>query len=451
MGSTLSNDGNNRKKVYLETLGCQANQLESIHVTRLLREGGYGSTERWEDADVILFNTCSVRQHAEEKIFSRLGQLTAWKDEREGRVLGVLGCMAVEHKERLLDRVPHLDVVLGPDRYPQVVETLRRASGERARSALADFDPAVFPESDPGHLVTPHRAFVEIMKGCDKFCSYCVVPFTRGREGSRDPDAIVEEVARLVGSGVREITLLGQNVNSYGVGLRREGEVPSFPSLLRRVAAVEGLERLRCMTPHPLDLSDDLAAAFGDTPNLCPYLHLPVQSGADAVLKRMNRRYTAGHYLGRVARLRQERPDIALSSDFIVGFPGETDEDFEATLRLMDEVRYDFYYSFKYSARPGTLAARMTDAVPEMVKEERLARLNEKANRHAAERAAARVGLVEEVLVDGEAERTPGCLYGKSRQNRVVVFDAEGHRPGETVRVLVKEHRVANLLGKVTR
>jgi tRNA-2-methylthio-N6-dimethylallyladenosine synthase len=313
---------------------------------------------------------------------------------------------------------------------------------------LADFDPVYFPENDPGHLASPHRAFVEIVKGCDKFCTFCIVPFTRGREVSRDPESVVAEVERLVSVGVKEVTLLGQNVNSYGLGLKRTGLAPTFPQLLRRVAKVEGLQRLRFMTPHPLDLSDDLAQAFADTPNLSPYVHLPVQCGSDKVLKRMNRKYTADHFLGRVKVLKDACPGLAISTDLIVGFPGETDEDFQDTLRLMETVKFDFYYSFKYSPRAGTPGARMLDQVPEEVKEERLAALNEAANRHAQERARARVGMVEEVLVDGEAERTPGSLYGKSAQNRVVVFPKEGHRPGEMVRVKIEECRVANLLGK---
>jgi tRNA-2-methylthio-N6-dimethylallyladenosine synthase len=436
-------------KVYLETFGCQANQLESIHLSRLLREGAFDLTESVADADVILFNTCSVRQHAEEKVFSRLGRLASWKQGKTGRVLGILGCMAVEHKAHLLDRIPHLDVVLGPDQYPKVADVLRRAAASVGPSVLADFDPVYFPENDPKAMGLDHRAFVEIVKGCDKFCTFCIVPFTRGREVSRDPEAVVEEVRQLVDSGVQEITLLGQNVNSYGLGLKRTGLSPTFPQLLRRVAAVEGLRRLRFMTPHPLDLSDDLAAAFADTPNLCPYIHLPLQSGSDRVLKRMNRKYTAAHYLDRVRVLRQARPDLAFSTDLIVGFPGETDADFNETLCLMEEVRYDFYFSFKYSPRVGTPGARMIDPVPEEAKEERLALLNEKANRLAAERARTRIGMVEEVLVDGEAERTPGSLYGKSAHGRVVVFPAEGRHRGDFVMVEIQEIRVANLLGKV--
>jgi tRNA-2-methylthio-N6-dimethylallyladenosine synthase len=433
------------RKVFLETFGCQSNALESLHLAHMLRQAGFLVTDRLEDADVALFNTCSVRQHAEDKVFSRLGQLTDWKREREGRLLGVLGCMAVIHKETLLERVSHLDLVLGPDQYPKAAEILRRVAQKRIPEVSADFDPTVFPLGHPASAAAPHRAFVEIMKGCDKFCTFCVVPFTRGREVSRDKNALLEEVRRLADSGVREVTLLGQNVNSYGKDADPGGG--GFPGLLWAVAAVPGLERVRFMTSHPLDLSDDLAAVFSDTPKVCEYIHLPVQCGSDRILKRMNRKHDVPHYLGRVRTLRAARPGMSFSTDLIVGFPGETEEDFGGTLKLMEEVRYDFTFSFKYSARKGTPAARMLDKVPEEVKEERLSRLNEKANAHMAERAAARVGLVEEVMVDGPADRTPGSLYGKSRQGRVVVFPGDKPKPGDLVNVRITSQRVANLFG----
>ena len=465
------------KKVFLETFGCQSNTLESLHLVHLLRQGDFVMAEGAEDADVVLFNTCSVRQNAEHKVFSRLGQLAEWKSDRPGRVLGVLGCMATSYKEELLDRAPHLDLVLGPDQYPKAADLLRKASDRsNAPTVMADFDPAYFPESMPDLLPSPHRAFVEILKGCDKFCTFCIVPFTRGREVSRDPESILEEVGRLVASGVREVTLLGQNVNSYGLGLRSRGGTPTFAALVRRVAAVPGLARLRFMTPHPLDLSDELVGVVGDTPHVCPCVHLPVQCGSDRLLKLMNRKYTVEHYLGRVRALQAARPDLALTSDLIVGFPGERDDDFEGTLRLMDEVRYDSVYSFKYSPRQGTPASRMLDQVPEEVKEGRLARLNGKANAHAAERAWARVGKVEDVMVEGTADRTLGALFGKTEHNRGVIFPGEwagppvggpiagdetpeaadprlklrAFKPGDLVKVRITGRRVANLFGDLS-
>jgi tRNA-2-methylthio-N6-dimethylallyladenosine synthase len=312
---------------------------------------------------------------------------------------------------------------------------------------LADFDPAFFHYSDPRALPEPHRTFVEIMKGCDKFCTFCVVPFTRGREVSRGAREVLEEVRRLADSGVREVTFLGQNVNSYRDDAGTVGA--GFPGLLRQAAAVSGIARVRFMTSHPLDLSDDLAAVFADTPKVCEYIHLPVQCGSNRILKRMNRKHDVGHYLGRVRVLKAARPDLAISTDLIVGFPGESEGDFKETLGLLDEVRYDFTFSFKYSPRQGTPASRMLDQVSEEMKEERLGRLNEKANAHMAERAAERVGLVEEVMVEGPADRTPGAYYGKSRQNRVVVFPGGRQKPGDLVDVKVAARRVANLFGDI--
>jgi tRNA-2-methylthio-N6-dimethylallyladenosine synthase len=313
----------------------------------------------------------------------------------------------------------------------------------------ADFDPSYFPLNEVERLPSPHRAFVEIMKGCDKFCTFCVVPFTRGREVSRSAQSILEEMRSLTAGGVQEITLLGQNVNSYGLDGRSGPEAVDFPNLLRRAAAVEGLARLWFMTSHPIDLSDDLAAVFTETDKLGEYFHLPVQCGSDRILKRMNRKYTAAHYLDRVRTLKGARPEMCLSTDLIVGFPGETDGDFEDTLRLLDEVRFDLVYSFKYSVRQDTPAARMLDQVPEDVKDARLARLNEKTNAHAAEQALTRVGRVEDVMVEGPADRTPGAFYGKTNQNRVAVFPGDDLKAGDRVKVKVTGRRVANLFGDV--
>ncbi len=436
------------KKVYLETLGCQSNVVESDHVTSLLIKEGYSITGVSADADVILFNTCSIRQHAEDKIFSRLGELTDWKNEKQGRVLGVLGCMATSHKEKIIDRAPQVDLVLGPDQYPKAAGAISRASQGAGPQVLADFDPVYFPENDPDRLSSPHKAFVEIMKGCDKFCTFCVVPFTRGREVSRAPEEILAEVTRLAKAGVKEVMLLGQNVNSYGLAFRGHGPM-TFPDLLRQAGKIEGIERIRFMTSHPLDLSDDLVRAMAETPAVCEMIHLPVQCGSDAVLKRMNRKYSTAHYLERVEALRKAIPNLAFTTDLIVGFPGETEEDFQGTLRLLDQVRYDLVYSFKYSPRLGTPAARMLNQVPEEVKDERLVRLNEKAWKHAAERHAARIGQVEEVLVEGEADKTPDAFYGKTRQNRTVVFPAKGFSAGDKVKVLVEKSKIASLYGQL--
>jgi tRNA-2-methylthio-N6-dimethylallyladenosine synthase len=417
------------------------------------------------EADVILFNTCSIREHAEHKVFSRLGRLAGWKREKEGRVLGVLGCMATSYKERILERAPQVDMVVGPDQYLKVPQTIREAAGRSLPQVLADFDPHYFPQNDPTRLSSPHKAFIEVMKGCDKFCTFCVVPFTRGREVSRPMEDILKEVRELAQAGVKEVMLLGQNVNSYGLGLKSRGKSITFPELLRQVGSAEGIQRVRFMTSHPMDLSDELAAAMADTPSVCESLHLPVQCGSDRILKRMGRKYDTAHYLDRVGKLRASIPDLFLTTDLIVGFPGETEEDFQGTLDLLERVRYDAVYSFKYSPRLGTPAARMLDQVPEEVKDERLARLNQAAWKHASESCEGRLGKMEEVLVEGPADRTPGAFYGKTRQNRTVIFpappskdtreagpakSAEGKnfRAGDFVQIKVTGHKVANLHGE---
>jgi len=444
----LSNDLT-EKKVFMETFGCQSNVLESNHVSSLLLKNQFSLTKQIEDADVILFNTCSIRQHAEDKVFSRLGQLADWKKEKEGRVVGVLGCMATSYKEHLMERAPHLDLVVGPDQYLKVPQVIREASQTGKSQVLADFDPVYFPENDTEHLSQPHKAFIEIMKGCDKFCTFCVVPFTRGREISRPSEDIVLETQKLAHAGVKEVMLLGQNVNSYGLGLKSKGKTITFAQLLREVARVDGIERVRFMTSHPLDLPDELIEVMATEPAVCESIHLPVQCGSDRILKRMSRKYSVEHYLERVQKLRSSIKDLFITTDLIVGFPGESDEDFQGTMDLLDQVRYDAVYSFKYSPRVGTVAARMLDQVAEEAKDERLARLNEKAWKHAAEACASRLVKVEEVMVDGPADKTPGGFYGKSRQNRTVVFLGQGYQAGDVVKVKVDRHKVANLYGTV--
>jgi len=437
------------KKFFMETLGCQSNVLESDHVVSLLLKDNFAMTPRVEDADVVLFNTCSIRQHAEDKVFSRLGQLADWKKDKSGRVIGILGCMATSYKDELLDRSPQVDMVVGPDQYLKVPEVIRQAAESGKTQVMADFDPVYFPQNDPHRLSQPHKAFIEIMKGCDKFCTFCVVPFTRGREVSRPAEETLDEIRGLAAAGVKEVMLLGQNVNSYGLGLKSKGKTRTFPDLLREVGEVKGIERVRFMTSHPLDLSDELVEVMASTPAVCESIHLPVQCGSDKVLKRMSRKYSVAHYLERVQKLKFSIKDLAMTTDLIVGFPGETEEDFQGTLRLLDEVQYDSVYSFKYSARLGTVAARMLDQVPGEVQDGRLARLNEKAWKHASQRYQARVGLTEEVLVDGPADKTPDAFYGKTRQFRTVVFPGKGYKAGDLVPVRIESHKIASLYGKV--
>jgi tRNA-2-methylthio-N6-dimethylallyladenosine synthase len=437
------------KKVFMETFGCQSNVLESDHVASLLLKNNFSLTPDAKEADVILFNTCSIRQHAEDKVFSRLGQLVEWKRNKDGRVLGVLGCMATSYKNHLMERAPHLDMVVGPDQYLKVPQVIREASRTGQSQVLADFEPVYFPENDPENLSSPHKAFIEIMKGCDKFCTFCVVPFTRGREVSRPAEDILDEVERLSAAGVKEVMLLGQNVNSYGLGLKSKGKTITFSQLLRKVAGVTGIQRVRFMTSHPLDLSDELVEVMANVPSVCESIHLPVQCGSDKVLKRMSRKYSVAHYLERVEKLRGEIKNLFITTDLIVGFPGEMEEDFRGTMELLDKVRYDAVYSFKYSPRIGTPAARMLDQVDEEIKDARLAQLNEKAWEHAFKSCETRLGKVEEVLVDGPADKTPGAFYGKSRQNRTVVFKGKGYKAGDLVQVQIESHKVANLYGTV--
>jgi tRNA-2-methylthio-N6-dimethylallyladenosine synthase len=428
-------------RYFLETFGCQANDLDSVHLAGLLERQGWLPVARPEDADWVLLNTCAVRRHAEEKVTSRLGVLSEWKKAVPGRGIGLLGCMAVEHKAAILRRFPQVDLVAGPDQYSGVPAALAARGAPRV---MADFDPGSFP-SNPAGKAGRFKAFVEIMKGCDNRCSYCIVPEVRGREVSRPSREVREEVARLVGEGVKEITLLGQNVNSY-----RDGAV-RFPELLAAVGTLDGVARVRFFTSHPKDLSDGLVEVMASVPAVCEYLHLPVQSGSDAVLRRMNRRYTSAYYRELVGKVRAFVPDIAITTDLIVGFPGETDADFGATLALLDEVRFDSVFSFKYSPRPGTPAAALGDPVPEPVQEERLKRLNDAAWAHAVERHRSRIGRTEEVLVEGPADRTPDSWFGKTRQNKTTVFPAVGRTlsPGDLVQVRMEDNRVACLYGRI--
>jgi tRNA-2-methylthio-N6-dimethylallyladenosine synthase len=437
---------NQKPKVFLETLGCQSNFLESEHVTGLLLKNGYSMAPDIAEADVVLFNTCSVRQHAEQKVFSRLGLLEDWKKEKAGRVIGVLGCMATIYKEKIRERAPQVDLVVGADQYPNLVEAIGKARDFQQGRVLADFDPVYFPENDPSRLIPPHKAFIEIMKGCDKYCTFCVVPFARGREVSRPAEDILREIRGLAQAGVKEIMLLGQNVNSYGLNGSGQSNT-TFPRLVRQAGEIPGIQRVRFMTSHPLDLPDELVEAMAAVPAVCESIHLPVQCGSDAVLKRMNRKHRVDHYLERVNRLRSRVKDLAVTTDLMVGFPGETEEDFRDTLNLLDGVKFDAVYSFKYSPRPGTPAGRMPDQVPEEVKEERLGRLNQKAWKHSAESCERRLGKVEEVLVEGPADKTPDASFGKSRQNRTVVFGGTNFKPGDLVKVRIDRHKVANLYG----
>ncbi len=413
-------------RVYLETYGCQMNIADSELVGGILRRAGYGRTASPEDADVILVNTCAIREHAEERVLGRLGELARFKHARPDTRIGLLGCMAQHNRAALLSKAPWLDLVAGPDSYRRLPELLGRAR----------FDPAVDVRLDRGEtyagLGADHqegvRAYVTAMRGCDRFCTFCVVPYVRGRERSVPPVAILAEVAELAARGVREIVLLGQTVNAYRFG------AVDFGSLLREVAGIDGIERIRFTSPHPCDMSESVIGAMASEPKVQPYLHLPVQSGSDRMLTAMERGYTVEEYLGLVAKLRAAIPELALSTDIIVGFHGEDDSDFEATLALMRAVGYDSAFTFKYSVREHTRAFRLGDSVGEAEKARRLAAVIELQEAIALARNRALIGSRVEVLIEGPARRGGGMMAGKTPQFKTAMIPSQpGMHAGDTI------------------
>ena len=432
------------RKLFIETYGCQMNVGDSEIVVSIMQREGYVYTERLDEADVILINTCSIRDNAEQRIWGRLAEMKRYRRAKPGLVVGIIGCMAERLKERLLDGPTGVDVVAGPDAYRDLPHLVREAeAGGKGVNVLLSTE-ETYAEIAPVRLDRNGvSAFVAIMRGCNNFCSYCVVPYTRGRERSRDPQTIVDEARTLFGNGYREVTLLGQNVNSY-----RAGEV-DFPELLRRVAAISPLLRVRFATSHPKDMSDRLLEVMAATPNICRAIHLPAQSGATSMLERMNRRYTREWYLGRVAAIRRLMPDCAITTDLIAGFSGETEEEHLQTLSLMREVGYDFAYMFKYSERPGTFAQKhLPDDVPDGVKSRRLQEIIALQNELGHASNLRDVGREFEVLVEGESRRDAKQLSGRTSQNKVVVFDRGTHRVGDYVRVRITGCTPATLFGE---
>ena len=398
-----------QKRLYIKTYGCQMNVYDSERMADVLRPLGYGLTEEPEDADLVVLNTCHIREKAAEKVYSELGRIRRMKDRRSeaggAMTVAVAGCVAQAEGQEMLRRAPVVDLVVGPQSYhrlPELIARAARASGERL---AADFEPdEKFDALPDARMVRGHSAFLTVQEGCDKFCTFCVVPYTRGAEYSRPAEAVEAEARRLAAQGVREVTLLGQNVNAFGGGLA---------ALVRRLAGIEGLDRIRYTTSHPRDMDDELIAAHAEVEALMPYLHLPVQAGSDRILKAMNRGHDARHYLKLIERIRAARPDIAMSGDFIVGFPGETDADFEATLALVREVGYAQAFSFAYSRRPGTPAAAMPGQVPDEVKSERLQRLQALLGEQQGAFNAAVVGRTLPVLFERPG-RKPGQVVGRS-------------------------------------
>jgi tRNA-2-methylthio-N6-dimethylallyladenosine synthase len=436
-------DGSNSRKVFIKTYGCQMNVYDSTRMSDALARDGYEPTEDMEEADLVLLNTCHIREKAAEKVYSALGRLRDMKTERQkqGRefMIGVAGCVAQAEGEEILRRAPSVDVVIGPQTYHRLPEALRKAKeGQRivdTEYALEDkFEH--LPIADKAKIrARGVTAFLTVQEGCDKFCTFCVVPYTRGSEVSRSVRQIVEEAEKLVDGGVREITLLGQNVNAWhGVGAN--GEEWTLGDLLYRLAEIPGLARLRYTTSHPRDMDDRLIEAHRDLRALMPYLHLPVQAGSDRILKAMNRRHTAAEYLTLVERIRAARPDIALSGDFIVGFPGETDQDFEDTLCLVEKVRYAQAFSFKYSTRPGTPGADLKDQVPEEIKAKRLERLQALLLKQQQEFAESCVGKTIELLLE-KPGRMSQQLIGRSPWLQSVNVDAKASQIGDIIKVRI--------------
>ncbi len=431
------------RKIYIETYGCQMNVVDSETVMAIMAVDGFGRADDLRSADVVLLNTCSIREGAEQRIWNRLDELAALKRRRPGMVLGLIGCMAERLAERIVAERPAVDIVAGPDAYRSLPVLVGEAvaGGRGVNVELSKEE--TYAEISPVRLDTAGvSAFVAIMRGCNNFCSYCVVPYTRGRERSREPETILREVRELFDAGYREVTLLGQNVNSYSFG-----EV-DFPELLRCVAEISPLLRVRFATSHPKDISDRLLETMAAASNICRAIHLPAQSGSSSVLERMNRRYTREWYLDRIAAIRRAMPDAAISTDIIAGFCGETPEEHAETLSLMREVGYEFAFMFKYSEREGTLAARtMADDVPDGVKTARLEEIIALQNELSLESNRRDVGREFEILVEGTSKRSDDKVFGRTSQNKVVVISRGDHRPGDYVRVRVTDCSSATLQG----
>ncbi len=436
-------------KLYIKTFGCQMNEYDSTKMVDVLREShGLELTDTPEDADVLLLNTCSVREKAQEKVFSQLGRWKTWKQAKPHLVIGVGGCVASQEGAAITQRAPYVDLVFGPQTLHRLPAMLEQARG--GHRSVVDVS---FPEIEKfDHLPPPRKegatAFVSIMEGCSKYCSFCVVPYTRGEEISRPLDAVVTEVVQLARAGVREVTLLGQNVNGYR-GATHDGKVADLATLLHYIAAIDGIERIRYTTSHPLEFSDRLIRAFADVPKLANYLHLPVQSGSDRILALMKRGYTALEYKQKIRRLREVRPDIALSTDIIVGFPGETERDFRATLDLVREVGFDQSFSFIYSARPGTPAAGLPDDVTREEKLALLAELQTQLNGQALAISEGMVGSVQRVLVERASVKSAREVAGKTENNRWVNFQADPDVIGQFVNVVVTEALPNSLRGRL--
>ncbi|MBI5575694.1 MAG: tRNA (N6-isopentenyl adenosine(37)-C2)-methylthiotransferase MiaB [Deltaproteobacteria bacterium] len=431
------------RRVYIETFGCQMNEVDSARMLSLLEKVDYTTASSVAEADLVLLNTCSIREKADQKIYSALGRLRRWKRARHGRIVAVGGCLAQQEGAALTVRAPYVDIVFGTHNISRLPELVRKAE-----NAIPSME-TDFTENTAHWDVLPYlpegasSAMVTIMQGCENYCAYCIVPYVRGKEISRPASGVLEDVRKLADRGVAEVVLLGQNVNSYG---KREGEI-GFSELVRRMSEVPGIERIRFITSHPRDLGADTIALFSEIEAVCPHLHLPVQSGSDRILADMGRGYTRNGYLKKIDALRRARPGLAFSSDFIVGFPGETEKDFEDTIDLMEEVRFDSAFSFRFSPRAGTRAASMPGAVPAETAGNRLRRLQQLQSRHTCEQLSECVGREMDVLVEGPSLKDETMLCGRTECYKMVNFSPMESRPGPIRRVRIRTAGAHSLSG----
>ena len=438
-------------KLYIKTMGCQMNEYDSSKMADVLREShGYELTATPEDADLLLVNTCSIREKAQEKVFSELGRWRQLKEKNPNIKIGVGGCVASQEGEGIIKRAPFVDIVFGPQTLHRIPELLDAAA--KTGSSVVDIS---FPEIEKFDCLPEPRAegptaFVSVMEGCSKYCSFCVVPYTRGEEINRPFDDVIVEIAKLAGQGVREVNLLGQNVNAYR-GPMHDGQIADLATLIYYVAEIDGIDRIRFTTSHPVEFTDSLIQAYAEVPKLASYLHLPVQHGSDRILAAMKRGHTILEYKHKIRKLREARPGMSLASDFIVGFPGETDNDFEALMNLIAEMGFDQSFSFVYSARPGTPAAGLADDTPMQVKKERLRILQERINQQAMNISRAMIGTTQRVLVEKLSRKSDFQVSGRTENNRWVNFDADASCIGTFIDVVVTEALPNSLRGRLAK
>lgn len=436
-------------KLYIKTFGCQMNEYDSTRISDLLSEShGLVLTDQPDQADVLLLNTCSIREKAQEKVFSQLGRWRPWKEKNPKLIIGVGGCVASQEGEAIRERAHYVDLIFGPQTLHRLPEMINES-----RSQHTPVIDVSFPEIEkfdrlPEPKADGPTAFVSIMEGCSKYCTYCVVPYTRGEEINRPLNDVIAEITGLARQGVREVNLLGQNVNAYQ-GLMEDGDIADLALLIRHVANIDGIDRIRYTTSHPVEFSQDLIEVYADIPELVSHLHLPVQSGSDRILTMMKRGHMAVEYKQKIRKLREIRPDISISSDFIVGFPGETDADFEQTMKLIKDIGFDFSFSFIFSSRPGTPAADLPDDLPHAEKQARLERLQQLINTQSQSISRQMVGSIQRILVERPSRKDPNQLAGKTENNRVVNFSGDASLIGQFVNIQITEALPNSLRGEL--